>query len=103
MPVGPLEVNLHYFLFFEMKILTVSSIPVKQMLNSTPEKRNNIFLNFVFMFCLHVCTYACGTCGGQKMVSDAQELMLQVVAVSLPMGAGNQTRVLCKSNSALNC
>lgn len=41
------------------------------------------------------CVYVHGIHGGQRWVSDAQELELQV-AVSHTKGAGNQTQILCQ-------
>lgn len=56
-------------------------------------------------FCLHVCLYTVyvpGALSGQKMAPDHLQLGLQM-GVSHYVGAGNQTSILLKDASVLNC
>jgi hypothetical protein len=61
-----------------------------------------VVIVFLWVCCLHVClSCVYNTCRVEKRASDPLGLELQVV-MSHPVCAGNQKRVLCKSNSALN-
>ena len=56
----------------------------------------SVFLACIYIYMHHVHTY-CLVHVGQKWVSNPLKLELQIVT-NCPVGAGNQTQILCKNS-----
>ena len=61
-----------------------------------------VLFNFVLSACVSVHCIVPGALSGQKMAPDPRQLGLQM-GVSHYVGAGNQTSILLKDATVLNC